>query len=375
MGKVKIGTNNIGYPERRNFTDLPFSNFEFKKVYGVNKILDQLTFKWFGKSKKEYHNFHRVPDLSNVKLYHFFNAISNTKKPWFVTHEYVLPRYNANIEKGLSYLAQDSCKQIIAFCENAYNAQQFFLQDYPYIEKSITPKMTILHPGQQLYDASIIQRIIDAPLEFTFVGVDFFRKGGVELIKACKRLKDEGFQFKLNLVTKFHRSGWKDFHITDGDVLDAKKSVGLLEDVIDHYGYLSSYDVKALFSRSHLCILPTYAETYGYVVLEAQACGCPVISTNIPPLNEINDNSMGWLLDVPLTEREGVKTSDTYSQNGLRQFSARLEESLYSCLKGVLGAPELIDVKRQAAVNNLRKKNNIADKVRFLEDLYEQALM
>jgi glycosyltransferase involved in cell wall biosynthesis len=37
----------------------------------------------------------------------------------------------------------------------------------------------------------------------------------------------------------------------------------------------------------------------GSSLLEFQACGCPVISTDVRALPEINDNETGWRISVP----------------------------------------------------------------------------
>jgi len=51
--------------------------------------------------------------------------------------------------------------------------------------------------------------------------------------------------------------------------------------------------------RFALALLPTCAETHGDVVLEAQANGCPVITTDIRTLPEINPSEIGYLIEVP----------------------------------------------------------------------------
>jgi len=46
-------------------------------------------------------------------------------------------------------------------------------------------------------------------------------------------------------------------------------------------------ELAALYSRAHALVFPSYAEGYGWPVLEAQACGCPVICSNVTSLPEV----------------------------------------------------------------------------------------
>jgi glycosyltransferase involved in cell wall biosynthesis len=46
-------------------------------------------------------------------------------------------------------------------------------------------------------------------------------------------------------------------------------------------------ELEALYNGAHALIFPSYAEGYGWPVLEAQACGCPVICSNTTSLPEV----------------------------------------------------------------------------------------
>ena len=45
--------------------------------------------------------------------------------------------------------------------------------------------------------------------------------------------------------------------------------------------------LRALYSGAHALVFPSYAEGFGWPVLEAQACGCPVICSNRTSLPEV----------------------------------------------------------------------------------------
>jgi glycosyltransferase involved in cell wall biosynthesis len=52
-------------------------------------------------------------------------------------------------------------------------------------------------------------------------------------------------------------------------------------------GYIESEDLPLLYSCSALFLFPSLSEGFGLPVLEAMACGCPVVTSNISSLPEI----------------------------------------------------------------------------------------
>ncbi|MFH4294310.1 glycosyltransferase, partial [Acinetobacter baumannii] len=64
------------------------------------------------------------------------------------------------------------------------------------------------------------------------------------------------------------------------------------------YSNVDNNKVIEMIREHHIGLFPTWADTFGYSVLEFQACGCPVISTDVRALSEINNNDIGWLINV-----------------------------------------------------------------------------
>lgn len=64
-------------------------------------------------------------------------------------------------------------------------------------------------------------------------------------------------------------------------------------------GAVSFDDLVSLYLSSHLVVMPSTCEGFPMVVLEASACGRPVIASNIGGLNEaVVDGETGFLVDV-----------------------------------------------------------------------------
>lgn len=79
--------------------------------------------------------------------------------------------------------------------------------------------------------------------------------------------------------------------VVAGDMLDQNE---LLTDAVRELGdkviqiYKPSNEVlEALYSLAHCLVFPSYFEGFGWPVIEAQACGCPVICSNATSLPEI----------------------------------------------------------------------------------------
>lgn len=56
-------------------------------------------------------------------------------------------------------------------------------------------------------------------------------------------------------------------------------------------GYIPSSDMPLMYNCASLFIYPSLRESFGLPVLEAMACGKPVITSDIPPLREVGGNA------------------------------------------------------------------------------------
>ncbi|MBN2712860.1 MAG: glycosyltransferase family 4 protein, partial [Planctomycetes bacterium] len=61
-----------------------------------------------------------------------------------------------------------------------------------------------------------------------------------------------------------------------------------LKDKVVRPGFIPDEDLPAVYSLASAAMFPSFAEGFGFPLLEAQACGTPVIASNIPSLEEIS---------------------------------------------------------------------------------------
>ena len=84
-----------------------------------------------------------------------------------------------------------------------------------------------------------------------------------------------------------------------GPVHDEKLQTALDEvpaqaEVLFFHG-IQSRLLQAVYSLSHALLLPSFAEGFGWPIIEAQACGCPVITTGEPPMNEVGGTAARYV--------------------------------------------------------------------------------
>lgn len=114
------------------------------------------------------------------------------------------------------------------------------------------------------------------------------RKGTYDLIEAIKFLDN-----KINKDIKVYLCG-------DGEIDRVKGLIKKynLSDRITYVGWVDKDDIKDIFSKSAINVLPSYNEGLPMTILETMAYGIPNISTNIASIPEvINDVGNGYLIN------------------------------------------------------------------------------
>ena len=74
------------------------------------------------------------------------------------------------------------------------------------------------------------------------------------------------------------------------ELIAAKGLSGLVFEVVE----CSSEDLRALYSTAELLLLPSLAEGFGWPIIEAQACGCRVVTADRAPMTEIGGQGTAY---------------------------------------------------------------------------------
>jgi glycosyltransferase involved in cell wall biosynthesis len=133
-----------------------------------------------------------------------------------------------------------------------------------------------------------VRAIYGLPERFIlYVGTIEPRKNLSTLLEAYKLLREEGLEHRLVIVG---RKGWlyKGF-------FQRLRELGLEGEVI-FPGFVPDGDLPALYSAADLFVFPSLYEGFGLPVLEAMACGTPVIASNSSSLPEVIEDA-GIMVD------------------------------------------------------------------------------
>jgi glycosyltransferase involved in cell wall biosynthesis len=151
--------------------------------------------------------------------------------------------------------------------------KQSFVDDYGYPEENVA----VIPPGVDVDQFVAGDRNHELP-RILFVGGEFRRKGGALLVDVFRqRLRGRA---ELILVTR--------------DEVRAEPGVTVHNNV-----RTNSPELHALFATSDLFVLPTLADCFSMVLIEALASGIPVIATRVGGIPEIVlEGKTGHLVDA-----------------------------------------------------------------------------
>lgn len=129
--------------------------------------------------------------------------------------------------------------------------------------------------------AEVLARYGLPPRYVLAVGTLEPRKNLTTLLQAFARLRREtGIDPALRLVLVGAR-GW-----LDGPIYETVRSLGLGETV--HFaGFVDDDDLPAVYSGASLFVFASLYEGFGLPLLEAMACGVPVITSNVSAMPEV----------------------------------------------------------------------------------------
>jgi glycosyltransferase involved in cell wall biosynthesis len=61
-------------------------------------------------------------------------------------------------------------------------------------------------------------------------------------------------------------------------------------------------ELQALYSLATVLLFPSHEEGFGWPILEAMACGCPVVTTSQPPMTEVGDEAAIYIDPLKIAE-------------------------------------------------------------------------
>lgn len=189
----------------------------------------------------------------------------------YLLHKYFLPITLRNIDKIIT-ISLSSKNDILHFYKVPDSKVEIIYLAAEDIYKKIENEGELVQ---------IRQKYGFPPKFILYVGTLEPRKGIDALLKSFAQIKHKLPDYKLVIVG---RKGWQYAHI-----FKLVSKLQISERVI-FTGYVPKEDLPYLYNLAELFVYPSRYEGFGLPVLEAMACGCPVVTCETSSITEIADS-------------------------------------------------------------------------------------
>jgi len=243
---------------------LPF--FLKLKNFDIFHSIMQFGISWMKIGKK---NILTLPDIIPILYPGFYDKYN------YFSFKYILPKFIRNVDAIIT-LSENSKRDMINFLKIPKNKIKVI---YLGIDE-------IFRPIKNAKDILLKKYKIDFPF-ILHITMNEQRTNLITLLKVFSLLKRKNKVYhKLIILGKIKEKEKLNFLL---------KKLNLLNDVLV-LGFIPREDQPLFYSSADLFVSVTHYEGFGLPILEALACGCPVITSNVSSLPEIVGKS-GILLD------------------------------------------------------------------------------
>ena len=226
---------------------------------------------WIGKyvnSILDYFEKEGIPDIIHAQSYMAGMVCAElnrrTKIPFILS------------ERASSFITQNIPSRHASFIQNNLNAASAITCVSPglksYLAKYTNKPIEVI---PNYYDPAIFYSDPNIPKyeKFTWVSVGepAHIKGLDLLIKAFAKVKQQFINIEMQLILVDRIRGQQ-------ELIDLSKQLNI-EKEISWIGLVSQVQVAGILRQSHVLISASRTETFGKAILEAQACGIPVVAT------------------------------------------------------------------------------------------------
>ena len=248
-------------------------------------------------------NAHYTPYKSRYDLIHCAHCISKNKSPWVCDIEFVgqfwasgHPKNFPSKKQVLKYIESDYCKKILAWSEWS---KKGILKEFPEIKGKVEvlyPAISTKKKGENLSEG----------INLLFIGRDFYLKGGAIALEIFDRLTKKYEKVSATIVSDVPR-----------EVLGKYKN-----NKIKFYNLMSHEKLFGeIYPNADIFVYPTFSDTFGFAILEAQSFGLPVVATKTTSTHTIRETitegKTGFIV-------ENMK-SKKYDEGIINEISGKVE--------------------------------------------------
>jgi glycosyltransferase involved in cell wall biosynthesis len=358
---VIVGFESHNYGAARN-TYAPIAGVEFRKVrrLPVERIAPA--------ARRGYGTAFVPLGPSRCDVVHLWNRVGVGRAPWGASFESHYPYLDSTKHpdalRRLRRLARDA-RFLVGISEWA--ALQVRL-DCP----ELADRLHVIPPAQQIVERTKPYPALDGPLRLIFVGVTFFGKGGEAVLRCVEQVGDE-LDLQLTVISPVAGNDYGGTPPDDVDVGDIRRRLQSNRRITWH-SRLDNAQVLDLMQDHHIGVLPTFADTYGYVALELQALGIPSIVSNVQALPEFTSDETGWRVNVELDDRGvwvGRQRGAELRRTAYHDAVELVTRQLARLLRDLRGSPSDISDRAETSRSALFRRIADADRGVSLLRIYD----
>lgn len=323
-------------------------------------------------------------DTAGADLIHAFNRVPLSLTPFVIGFESHLPRVwglegSAYERLLLASLSSRRCRRIVAISDYAARNFRASIAEARLTKDArlhLVGKLEVRYPNLEVPMQVPSPRPFGDPLQAVFVGGHFGRKGGCVAVRMAEIAYRRALPIRFTIVSLLQTGGgiWTD--PSRPGFFDPYLALLSLPNVT-HIASLANGDVKALLARSHVCLLPTLADTFGFSVLEAMAAGTPVLATAQAALPEVIEDDIDGMLLAPAVTPGKDGWIWPYAERDTARFERlfvdeveRLAIESIARLEQLLGDQTRYERMRRAAHAKVLRKFASTDATAYWDELY-----
>lgn len=269
---------------------------DFLPIKHVNKLL---------KNEKGIGNYIRLLALQTIPFNHNSVFYSPTPEGSFwgkskqvVTIHDILPIRYPEVYPRQNYYFKQLIPKILEKCQKIIVISEFTKNEMISVFNNLNPdNIIVVYPGYNKNIFNQISKPVEFPRTLNIQNDNFILtvaetrqyKNILGLIDALGLLKD----IKLVVVGKL-----------TGNIEEITSRIikHKLTNRVIFTNYISDNQLAELYRRAKLMVFPSKYEGFGIPLLEAMACGCPVVSSNAASLPEVGGDAVEYFDPINIEE-------------------------------------------------------------------------
>jgi glycosyltransferase involved in cell wall biosynthesis len=204
-------------------------------------------------------------------------------------------------------------------------------------------------------------------LRVVFVGTDWATKGGPVAGRVAAACAQRRLPIEVHVVSSL-RHGYADD--ARRELYDRDRRI-ITDGPVIYHGPLPNHEVHALIGRSHVLMLPSLGDTFGYSVLEGFAHALPALVSSTHALPEIVETGRnGIVVNLPTNDLGSWEHLGRKEWDCIDEAYASMTEQACDALERIVMGEIDYDAMSSRALDQLRLQHAPLARNRRLDEIY-----